>query len=317
MARGERMVMDELEWSEFLQAAFLVVLEASDEGIVVFDPDGCCRMIARRAGEMFAVEPAAYVGKPRAEVLGAFASACEEPDTFLAAAAADGPIGAPRVTVDIDVRRPRPRTVLCKSVPISRDGRSPGRIIFLRDVTRERAAERSNKQLLARIAELTPFDALTGLLNERRFREELEREHGRSTRAWDSYAVLRLDVDGMGALNEEYGYPVGDGVLEQIAMRVKGCLREYDVLGRLQDDEFALLLPGADAVAARAVGDRITRAMEEGTFLGAERRVTLSIGGSLWVPPSSDTSQEVVKRAGIAVHQARKLGGGGIHVDGP
>jgi diguanylate cyclase (GGDEF)-like protein len=263
------------------------------------------------------VEPAAYVGKSRTEVLRAFAGACEEPDSFLAAAAADGPIGAPRVVVDIDVRRPRPRTVLCRSVPISRDGRQPGRIIFLRDVTRERAAERSNKQLLARIAELTPFDALTGLLNERRFREELEREHGRSTRAWDSYAVLRLDVDGMGALNDEYGYPVGDGVLEQIAMRVKGCLREYDVLGRLQDDEFGLLLPGADALAARTVGDRIARAMEDGSFLGADRRVTLSIGGSLWVPPSGDTSQDVVKRAGLAIHQARKLGGGGIHVDGP
>jgi diguanylate cyclase (GGDEF)-like protein len=307
---------DDLEWSQFLQAAFLSVLEAGDEGIIVFDSEGRCRMIARRAGEMFGVEPVSYVGKPRGEVLAAFARACEEPEGFLSAAAADGPLGTPKVFVDVDVRRPRPRTVLCKGVPISRDGRPPGRIVFVRDVTRERAAERANKQLRARIGELTPFDSLTGLLNDRRFREELDREHGRSTRAWDSYAVLRLDVDGMGALNEEFGFPVGDSLLEQIAARLKGCLRDYDVLARLQDDEFALLLPGADAVAARAVAEKIARAVDEGAFLGPDRRVTLSIGGSLWVPPSGDTPAEVIRRAGIAVHQARQRGGGGVHVEG-
>jgi diguanylate cyclase (GGDEF)-like protein len=306
---------DDLEWSQFLQAALLAVLESADEGIIVFDCDGRCRMIARRAGEMFGVEPVAYVGKLRAEVLAAFARACEEPDGFLSAAAADGPLGAPRVVIDVDVRRPRPRTVLCKGVPISRDGRPPGRILFVRDVTRERAAERANKQLQARIAELTPFDSLTGLLNDRRFREELEREHGRSTRAWDSYAVLRLDVDGMGALNEEFGFPVGDSLLEKVAARLKSCLRDYDVLARLQDDEFGLLLPGADAIAARAVGEKIARAMEEGAFLGSDRRVTLSIGGSLWVPPSSETPADVFRHAGIAGHHARQRGGGAVHVE--
>jgi hypothetical protein len=56
--------------------------------------------------------------------------------------------------------------------------------------------------------------------------------------------------------------------------------------------------------------------MGEGTLLGAERRVTLSIGASLWVPPSSETWRDVIRRAGIAVHHARKHGGGAIHVEG-
>jgi diguanylate cyclase (GGDEF)-like protein len=310
------MTNDDLEWGQFLQATFLAVLEAGDEGIIVFDSDGRCRMIARRAGEMFGVEPVSYVGKPREEVLAAFARACEEPDGFLSAAAADGPLGAPKVVLDVDVRRPRPRTINCKGVPISREGRPPGRIVFVRDVTRERAGERANKQLQARLAELTPFDSLTGLLNDRRFREELDREHGRSTRAWDSYAVLRLDIDGMGAHNEEFGFPVGDSLLEKIAARLKSCLRDYDVFARLQDDEFALLLPGADAIAARAVGEKIAHAMEEGAFLGPDRRVTLSIGGALWVPPSSDTPADVLRRAGVAVHHARQRGAGGVHVEG-
>jgi len=304
------------EWSSFLQGAFLTVLEAADEGLIVFDGEGRCRMIGRRAGEMFAVEPAAFVGKLRHEVLDAFAKACEEPDAFMEAAAADGPLGAPRMAADVDVRRPRPRTVLCRGVPISREGKPPGRVVLVRDVTRERAAERSTRQLQARIAELTPFDTVTGLLNQRRFREELDREHGRSTRAWDSYAVLRLDVDGMGLLNEELGTSVGDEVLEQLAARLKKCLREYDVVARLEADEFAMLLPGADAIAARVVGERVTKAMAEIFRVGPGRKVTLSIGGALWVPPSGETSDDIVKRAGVALREARKQGGARTHVEG-
>jgi len=262
------------------------------------------------------VEPAAYVGKPRHEVLDAFAKACEEPDAFMEAVGSDGPLGAPKMAADVDVRRPRPRAVLCRGVPISRDGKPPGRVVFVRDVTRERAAERSNRQLQARIAELTPFDTITGLLNQRRFREELDREHGRSTRAWDSYAVLRLDVDGMGVLNEELGVTVGDEVLEQVAGRLKKCLREYDVVARLEDDEFAMLLPGADAIAARVVGERVTKAMAAHFQVGPGRRVTLSVGGALWVPPSGETSGDIVKRAGNAVREARKQGGGRAHIEG-
>jgi diguanylate cyclase (GGDEF)-like protein len=304
------------EWSSFLQGAFLTVLEAADEGLIVFDGEGRCRMIGRRAGELFGVEPAAYVGKLRHEVLDAFAKACEEPDAFMEAVGSDGPLGAPKMAADVDVRRPRPRAVLCRGVPISRDGKPPGRVVFVRDVTRERAAERSNRQLQARIAELTPFDTITGLLNQRRFREELDREHGRSTRAWDSYAVLRLDVDGMGVLNEELGVTVGDEVLEQIAGRLKKCLREYDVVARLEDDEFAMLLPGADAIAARVVGERVTKAMAAHFQVGPGRRVTLSVGGALWVPPSGETSGDIVKRAGNAVREARKQGGGRAHIEG-
>jgi diguanylate cyclase (GGDEF)-like protein len=304
------------EWSSFLQAAFLTVLEAADEGLVVFDGEGRCRMIGRRAGEMFGVEPAAFVGKMRHEVLEAFARACEEPETFMEAAAADGPLGAPKMAADVDVRRPRPRTVLCRGIPISREGKPPGRVVFVRDVTRERAAERSTRQLQARIAELTPFDTVTGLLNQRRFREELDREHGRSTRAWDSYAILRLDVDGMAVLNEELGATVGDEVLEELAGRLKKCLREYDVVARLENDEFAMLLPGADALAARVVGERVTKAMTPIFQVGPGRKVTLSIGGALWVPPSGETSEDIVKRAGIALREARKQGGARTHVEG-
>ncbi len=304
------------EWSRFLEAAFLAVLETADEGAIVFDGEGRCRMIGRRAGEMFGIDPAAFVGRTRGSVVAAFARACEEPEAFIQAAASAPSRGTSGAVSEVDVRRPRPRTVVCRDVPVVRDGKEVGRVMVLRDVTRERAAERAGKQLQASLAELTPYDPLTGLLNARRFREELEREHGRSTRAWDSYSVLRLDVDGMTALNEEFGVPVGDEVLEGVASRLKACLREYDAIARFDGDEFGVLLPGADAIAAGAVGDRmLTTVAAEPLGLEGDRRVSVSVGGAVWVPPSGESSEDIVKRAGAALAAARSRGAGQMAID--
>lgn len=307
---------EDAEWSSFLETAFVSVLETADEGIFIFDRDGRCRMIGRRAGELFGIEPAAHVGKPRTEVLQVLAQACEEPDVFLETVGSNDLHEPPKIAAEIDVRRPRPRTLSWTTIPIVREGTALGRLGLVRDITRERSAERSLKQLHARIQELTPVDALTGLLNLRRFREELEREHGRSSRAWDSYAVLRLDVDGMGEINEEYGTPVGDQLLEQIADKLKACRREYDVIARYDADEFCVLLPGADAIAAQAVADRMNNAVFEQAFEGVgTRRVTLSTGACIWVPPSGEGGEDILKRAGIATMRARAHGTGKIEVD--
>lgn len=311
------MPADDPEWSAFLQATALTVLESADEGLIVFDSDGRCRMMGRRAGEIFGVEPAAHVGRPREQVLKVLSRACEEPDLFLLAVSADAPLGVPGKVEEIDVRRPRPRTIVCKGAPISRDGRPPGRLILVRDVTRERAAERSSGQLKLRLQDLTPFDPLTGAFNARRFREELAREHGRSSRAWDSYAVLRIDVDGMSQLNESYGLPVGDAVLERVATLLKPCLREYDLLARLEADEFAVLLPGADAVAGRTVAERMVKAVGAAKLdeIEPELGVTISAGVVLWVPPSGEGGHDILNRAGGALDKARSRGPGSVEVE--
>ncbi len=244
--------------------------------------------------------------------------ACEEPEAFLAAVAADAPLGVPGHVEEVDVRRPRPRTVVCKGVPISRDGKPPGRLILVRDVTRERAGERSASQLKVRLQELTPFDPLTGAFNARRFREELAREHGRSSRAWDSYAVLRLDVDAMNGINESFGVAVGDAVLERVAALLKTCLREYDLMARLEGDEFAVLLPGADELAGRTVAERMVKVVADATFDEQlpTLRVTLSAGAVLWMPPSGESGRDVLRRAGDALDRARAQGPGAIELEG-
>ena len=186
----------------------------------------------------------------------------------------------------------------------------------MRDVTRERAAERAQRQLQNRLEQLVPIDALTGLPNLRRFREELDREHGRSSRAWDSYGIMRIDVDGMQAINDELGIPIGDGVLERVSECLDACRREYDMVARYDGDEFVVLLPGADRVAAEAVATRMVSAVSARDFeLADARKVTACAGGCVWIPPSGETGEDILKRAGEALEDAKGKGRSGVSVE--
>jgi diguanylate cyclase (GGDEF)-like protein len=307
--------VNDKDWNALLEASLLALLEAADEGAIVFDRESRCRMIGRRAGELFGIDPAAFVGKSRTEVLGALAKAFDEPDAFVETVGPWDLQEPARVVAEIEVTRPRVRRVVWTSFPVVREGGVVGRLVILRDVTRERAAERAQKQLQARIDQLSPNDVLTGLLNHRRFKEELDREHGRSTRAWDSYAVLRVDVDGMSDINNDFGAPVGDSVLEEVAECLRRSRREYDIVARHEDDEFAALLPGADAVAARTVAERFVEAVNTHPFQLAARSVTVCVGGGVWVPPSGERADDIFRRAGVAMFKARAAGKGRVHVD--
>jgi diguanylate cyclase (GGDEF)-like protein len=197
-----------------------------------------------------------------------------------------------------------------------RQGAAFGRLGLVRDVTRERVAERASRQLQNRLEQLVPMDPLTGLPNLRRFREELEREHGRSSRAWDSYGILRVDVDGMTAINDELGTPIGDAVLERVGECLDASRREYDMVARYEDDEFAVLLPGADRVAAEAVAARMISAVAHRDFeLADGRRVTACVGGCVWVPPSGETGEDILRRAYAALEDAKGKGRSGVSID--
>lgn len=300
------------------EATLAAILDAADEGWIVFDHEEKCAYAGRRIGELFGVDTAAILGGPQADVLALLASACEEPAAFHEIV--EGALSEQGSVGELDLRRPRLRVVRLSARPIddAKDGgRRIGWIGCARDVTRERSAERRSHQLLQRLESITAIDALTQLPNKRRFFEELEREHGRAARAWDSYAILRIDVDGLAQLNEELGNPRGDEALEHVAARLREGRREYDLLARLEADEFIVLLPGADVHAARVVAQRMSNNVTKSPIeLGEPRPVTVSIGAAVWVPPSGETGADVAKRAGDALGRAQKKGENEIVIDG-
>lgn len=309
------MATDDVKWGTLLESTLLTMLQAAGEGMLVFDASGACRMAGRRTGDLFGIDPAKLVGKVRTEVLVILSEACEEPEGFLSLVGANDLADPPVIVGEIEIRSPR-RVVVWRSAPIRHDEVAVGRLVLIRDITREVSAERARRHLVQRIEQLTPVDALTGLSNRRRFTEEHEREHGRAMRAWDSYAVMRLDIDGMADINEDFGIPIGDLVLERVAELLRAGRRDYDVVARLANDEFAILLPGADAVAARAVADRIVATIADAVSEDPDGpQLTLSIGVAVCVPPTGEGAPDVMARAGDALHTARERGKAEVQVD--
>jgi len=189
-----------------------------------------------------------------------------------------------------------------------------GRIDVVRDSTRQRELERRVVEMAARLEEATLADALTGLGNLRRFEEECEREHRRAQRVWESFAVARVDIDGMASVNARYGHAKGDSLLRLLGDRLRASRRQYDIVARWGNDDFALLLPCVDRTAVKRVLERAAReAVEAAKEAGFD--IALNVGVAVWTPPSAESAVDVLGRATAALDAARQSGPGSLHVD--
>lgn len=299
--------MDEEEAEEFsilLESTLQSMLDAMDEGALVFDTAGTCRVVGRRVGELFGHEPASLLGRTRLDTLRLLAQSADEPDTFLASVAVNDLDMPAQSHGEHELATPRPRFVVWSSYPLVHEGKRRGRLCLVRDVTGQRSAERARAALQRRLDNSLPTDPLTGLANKRRFHEDLEREHQRAARSWDSYAILCVDIDKFTAINEGYGQPVGDTVLEEVATTLKRARREYDVIARLEDDTFALLLPGADIVAAEAVSERLALGVQELVVVDG-LGISVCVGAAVWQPGSRDKGTDVLRHALVSLERAR------------
>lgn len=118
------------------------------------------------------------------------------------------------------------------------------------DVEGLRAALAQAKSRIAQLETLAHVDELTGLLNRRGFRRELERAVSYSERYGVSVVLVMIDLDGFKAINDTHGHPTGDAALVHVARLLSSNVRASDIVGRLGGDEFALLLWHADLAAA-------------------------------------------------------------------
>ncbi|MGN6188094.1 MAG: GGDEF domain-containing protein, partial [Conexibacter sp.] len=111
--------------------------------------------------------------------------------------------------------------------------------------------------LIARLSDAARTDPLTQLPNRRGFRELLDLEVERARRSGAPMTVLAADLDHFKDVNDRAGHHVGDAVLQQVAELLREGVRQLDVAARIGGEEFAVILPGADAQEAFAVAERL------------------------------------------------------------
>ncbi|MFZ6680976.1 diguanylate cyclase domain-containing protein [Undibacterium sp. Tian12W] len=173
---------------------------------------------------------------------------------------------------------------------------------LINDISDAKAVE---QQLLA----LARFDTLTGLPNRNQINERMEQASARSQRTGRLMAMMFLDVDKFKSINDSLGHHAGDLVLQEFASRLKHCIRQTDLAGRLAGDEFVIVLEGlnmhseADMVASKIVQAMTTPFDIEGKPL----MVTTSIGVAISSEHNSNAG-EMLKKADEALYLAKKAG---------
>jgi len=156
---------------------------------------------------------------------------------------------------------------------------------------------------------LAHFDELTDLPNRTTFNERLEHALARARRTHERLAILFVDLDRFKNINDTLGHAAGDVVLEEIARRMRECVRECDTISRLGGDEFLVLLEEASEPATvTAVAQRLLAAVSRPVRVESQEfHLSASIGISTF-PDDSDDAQSLVKHADIAMYRAKELG---------
>jgi diguanylate cyclase (GGDEF)-like protein len=175
-------------------------------------------------------------------------------------------------------------------------------------VSRLRESE-SKLELAQRTEYLAYHDGLTGLPNRSMFSKLLSQSISEARRYDRHLAVAFLDLDRFKQINDTLGHEAGDQLLQEVAVRLRTCVRDSDTVARLGGDEFVLLLPAlGDAKYAATVSQKILAVIAAPfTLIGHEFRITTSIGISTF-PQDGLDEQTLTKNADIAMYQAKEEG---------
>lgn len=155
-------------------------------------------------------------------------------------------------------------------------------------------------QALARI------DDLTGIMNSREFRRQLETEFKRASRLFYPVTLVYIDLDNFKTVNDTLGHAVGDAQLRLVAQSIQNVIRATDMFGRLGGDEFAIFLPNTEQRSAKIVIEKIIHhAMPE--LEQVQSPITLSLGVVTCYSQTLATA-ELIQKADALMYQAKLLG---------
>ncbi|MHB9107966.1 MAG: bifunctional diguanylate cyclase/phosphodiesterase [Armatimonadota bacterium] len=178
----------------------------------------------------------------------------------------------------------------------------PALQIVARDITEQ-------KRDRERLNYLAYYDPLTSLPNRQLFNDRLTQALALAGRRQEQVTVVVLDIDRFKEINDTLGHQVGDCLLQEVALRLRGCLRESDTIARIGGDEFFLALPNTkDTQGAETAAQKILATFTEPFTVDMhEMYISASLGLSIY-PMDGATVEALVKNADTAMYRA-KAGG--------
>lgn len=181
---------------------------------------------------------------------------------------------------------------------------------LLQFVSTQVASAILRKQLHARLLYAAGHDALTGLANRALFQDRLQGIMARVRREHARFALLYIDLDNFKDVNDEHGHGVGDQLLQEVARRLRSCIRESDTIARFGGDEFVVLL---DSIVLSNHASNVARKIDAAlTFpfdlSGRQLQVRPSIGVAVY-PEHGDNETDLLRYADEAMYASKRRGG--------
>ncbi len=179
---------------------------------------------------------------------------------------------------------------------------------ILADIT---AQALDNAMTHRKVAEMSRTDGLTGLLNHKTFQEVLLKRIERVGRDYEkSLAVVMVDVDYFKKVNDQYGHPVGDEVLRELAAVLRKGVRELDAVARYGGEEFAIILDNVDTKTTRKIVEKIRLSVQEHEFTtsAGSLRQSVSMGYAILTQEDTISKQDLLEMADRALYAAKKQG---------
>ncbi len=191
------------------------------------------------------------------------------------------------------------RTLVVEVRPLA----NGGCVMTHEDITARRKAE-------MQLAHMARHDVLTDLPNRMLLRERLDLALARVHRG-EQVAVLYLDLDDFKGINDALGHDVGDKILQAVADRLRGCVRETDTIARLGGDEFAIIQVGVEQLSdAARLAIRIREAITSSCEVNGHPILTdISIGISI-APNDTNEPDQLLRNADMALYRAKAEGRG-------
>ncbi len=172
---------------------------------------------------------------------------------------------------------------------------------LLSDITEE-------KRLHEELTRQAHTDALTGILNRRRFLENLRGEIAQARRMKFPLSLAMIDIDYFKSINDAFGHDAGDRLLQRIARVCHNTLRERDSFGRLGGEEFAVCFPGVNHREAKKIADRLRRIIGAAQISVNDRMVSVTASIGLCELEEGVDSENFLKAADAALYRAKREG---------
>ncbi|MEL0657584.1 transporter substrate-binding domain-containing protein [Psychromonas arctica] len=179
-------------------------------------------------------------------------------------------------------------------------------------------SKKHNQQLSLKnknLEKIAMRDYLTGLPNKSYFNEQFKKEWARGRRSGEKLSLLIIDIDNVKRFNEQYGRQAGDDCIIELARRLQNIVqRPADLLARLEEDDFMILLPNTSEEGIKTLAAEIFY-MVNGWGMKFENAptgdaISVSIGAACMAPTNTNTEEELNRRVEQALYQAQDKGFG-------